>query len=103
MEWAANLDAAAFGALVAAASGVLVPRIIERVPEPEPDEPDESDKPNEPNEPNEKVGRMTASRDVEVVDGKGRARGATRTYRTRNSRVPGAQLARTGHATRADG
>ena len=41
MEWAANLDAAAFGALVAAASGVLVPRIIERVPEPEPDEPNE--------------------------------------------------------------
>ena len=40
MDWAANLDAAAFGALVAAASGVLVPRIIERVPEPEPDEPD---------------------------------------------------------------
>ena len=40
MEWAANLDMATFGALVAAASGVLVPRIIERVPEPEPDEPD---------------------------------------------------------------
>ena len=43
MDWAANLDAAAFGALVAAASGVLVPRIIERVPEPEPEEPDEAD------------------------------------------------------------
>ncbi len=40
MDWAANLDVATFGALVAAASGVLVPRIIERVPEPEPDEPD---------------------------------------------------------------
>ena len=40
MEWAANLDVAAFGALVTAASGVLVPRIIERVPEPEPDEPE---------------------------------------------------------------
>jgi leader peptidase (prepilin peptidase) / N-methyltransferase len=53
MEWAANLDAAAFGAVVAAASGVLVPRIIERVPEPEPDEPDEPDELNEPNEPNE--------------------------------------------------
>ena len=39
MDWAANLDAAAFGALVSAAAGVLVPRIIERVPEPEPEEP----------------------------------------------------------------
>ena len=39
MDWAANLDTAAFGALVSAAAGVLVPRIIERVPEPEPDEP----------------------------------------------------------------
>lgn len=35
MDWAANVDVATFGALVAAASGVLVPRIIERVPEPE--------------------------------------------------------------------
>ncbi len=41
MDWAANLDAAAFGALVSAAAGVLVPRIIERVPEPEPEEPAE--------------------------------------------------------------
>ncbi len=42
MEWAANLDVAAFGALVSAAAGVLVPRIIERVPEPQPeDEPAE--------------------------------------------------------------
>jgi leader peptidase (prepilin peptidase)/N-methyltransferase len=41
MEWAANLDAAAFGALVSAAAGVLVPRIIERVPEPQPDDPAE--------------------------------------------------------------
>ena len=47
MDWAANLDAAAFGALVAAASGVLVPRIIERVPEPEPEEPDEADRADE--------------------------------------------------------
>jgi leader peptidase (prepilin peptidase)/N-methyltransferase len=39
MDWAANLDTAAFGALVSAAAGVLVPRIIERVPEPEPDDP----------------------------------------------------------------
>jgi leader peptidase (prepilin peptidase)/N-methyltransferase len=37
MEWAANLDSAALGLLLAAASGVLVPRIIERVPEPEPE------------------------------------------------------------------
>ena len=32
MDWAANVDAAALGALVSAASAVLVPRIIERVP-----------------------------------------------------------------------
>jgi leader peptidase (prepilin peptidase) / N-methyltransferase len=52
MDWAANLDAAAFGALVAAASGVLVPRIIERVPEPEPDEADgaEADEADESDE-----------------------------------------------------
>jgi leader peptidase (prepilin peptidase)/N-methyltransferase len=37
MDWAANLDTATFGALVSAATGVLVPRVIERVPEPEPD------------------------------------------------------------------
>lgn len=37
MDWAANLDTAAFGAVVSAVGGVLVPRIIERVPEPEPD------------------------------------------------------------------
>jgi leader peptidase (prepilin peptidase)/N-methyltransferase len=36
MDWAANVDTAAFAVLLAAASGVLVPRIIERVPEPEP-------------------------------------------------------------------
>jgi leader peptidase (prepilin peptidase)/N-methyltransferase len=35
MDWAANLDTAAFAAIVSAAAGVLVPRIIERVPEPE--------------------------------------------------------------------
>lgn len=39
MDWAANVDAAAFGALVSAAAGVLVPRIIERVPEPPPEGP----------------------------------------------------------------
>jgi leader peptidase (prepilin peptidase)/N-methyltransferase len=50
MDWAANLDAAAFGALVAAASGVLVPRIIERVPEPEPDEADDGDRSGQPDE-----------------------------------------------------
>jgi leader peptidase (prepilin peptidase) / N-methyltransferase len=42
MDWAANLDTAAFGGLVSAAAGVLVPRIIERVPEPEPHEPEEA-------------------------------------------------------------
>jgi len=36
MDWA-TLDTAAFGALVSAVTGVLVPRIIERVPEPEPE------------------------------------------------------------------
>jgi len=38
MDWAANVDAAAFGALLSAAAGVLVPRIIERVPEPQPED-----------------------------------------------------------------
>jgi leader peptidase (prepilin peptidase)/N-methyltransferase len=48
MDWAANVDAAALGALVSAASAVLVPRIIERVPEPEPDEePDGGETPAE--------------------------------------------------------
>ena len=66
MDWAANLDAAALGALVSAASAVLVPRIIERVPEPEPDEePDGGETPAEhveqaddstdPTEPTESV------------------------------------------------
>jgi leader peptidase (prepilin peptidase) / N-methyltransferase len=40
VEWAAHVDTAAFGALVSAAAGVLVPRIIERVPEPEPEVPE---------------------------------------------------------------
>jgi leader peptidase (prepilin peptidase)/N-methyltransferase len=40
VEWAAHVDTAAFGALVSAAAGVLVPRIIERVPEPEADVPE---------------------------------------------------------------
>ncbi len=35
MDLMANLDTAAVGALVSAAAGVLVPRVIERVPEPE--------------------------------------------------------------------
>src|SRR4051812_11034776 len=38
MDWAAHLDTAAFGAVLGAALGLLVPRIIERVPEPEPEE-----------------------------------------------------------------
>jgi leader peptidase (prepilin peptidase)/N-methyltransferase len=38
MDWVSQLDTAAFGALLCAASGVLVPRIIERVPEPEPED-----------------------------------------------------------------
>jgi hypothetical protein len=62
MDWAANLDATAFGALVAAASGVLVPRIIERVPEPEPDEPDEADRADESGPRPGPTGRRRGSR-----------------------------------------
>ena len=51
MDWAANLDAAAFGALVSAAAGVLVPRIIERVPEPEPEPADAKVRPEGPDVP----------------------------------------------------
>ena len=47
MDWAANLDTGAFGALVSAAAGVLVPRIIERVPEPEPEGPEGPEGPEE--------------------------------------------------------
>src|SRR4051812_7538290 len=42
MEWATHLDSAAFSALVCAASAVLVPRIIERVPEPAAEGPSEA-------------------------------------------------------------
>jgi leader peptidase (prepilin peptidase)/N-methyltransferase len=37
MEWAADLGTATFGLFVCAVGGLLVPRIVERVPEPEPD------------------------------------------------------------------
>jgi len=37
MDWAAHLDTAVFGLVLSAAAGVLVPRIIERVPEPAPE------------------------------------------------------------------
>ena len=42
MDWAAHVDTAVFGAVLCAAAGLLVPRIIERVPEPEPEEPDDA-------------------------------------------------------------
>src|SRR4051794_21624567 len=50
MEWAAQLDSAAFSALVCAASAVLVPRIIERVPEPAAEGPSETGSQDGPND-----------------------------------------------------
>lgn len=55
MDLAAHLDTAAFGAILSAASAVLVPRIIERVPEPEP-KPDEPTGPGDPSGPGETGG-----------------------------------------------
>ena len=92
MEWAANLDAAAFGALVAAASGVLVPRIIERVPEPEPEEADRTTGGPGPGRPGQRATGRT-SRGLRPGP-TGRRRGSrarrsrTRGPRRRTSRSP---------------